>query len=126
GSQGQGMGHGLGDGAAVAFPLRGFDGSAGGVVTLTQLAAVPPASRGSVRLADIATPVGDLVTTTPDEQLSRLLSRLAVAPRTPAALHTAGHALVLDEDGHPSGVLTPADFSRASQLGSLHPHRPPP
>ena len=126
GSQGQGMGFGLGDGAAVAFPLRDFDGSAGGVVTLTQLAAVPPASRASVRLADIATPVGDLVTTTPDEQLSRLLSRLAVAPRTPAALHTSGHALVLDEEGRPAGVLTPADFSRASQLGSLHRHRPPP
>ena len=126
GSHGQGMGFGLGDGAAVAFPLRDFDGSAGGVVTLTQLAAVPPASRGSVRLADIATPVGDLVTTTPEEQLSRLLSRLAVAPRTPAALHTSGHALVLDAVGQPAGGLTPADFSRASQAGSLHPDQPPP
>jgi Zn-dependent protease len=128
GAQEQGMGHGLGDGAAVAFPLRDFHGGAGGVVTLTQLAAVPPAQRASIRLADIATPAADLVTTTPDEQLSRLLTRLAVAPRTPAALHTSGHALVLDDQGQPAGVLTPADFSRASQLGGLHPRgrRPPP
>jgi Zn-dependent protease len=125
-AQGQGMGQGLGAGGPVAFPLREFDGGAGGVLTLTQLAAVPPGRRETVRLAEIATPVSDLVTTTPDEQLSRLLSRLAVAPRTPAALHTAGHALVLNEDGRPAGVLTPADFSRASQLGDASPGRQAP
>jgi Zn-dependent protease len=125
-AQGHGMGHGLGAGGPVAFPLRDFDGGAGGVLTLTQLAAVPPGHRETVRLSDIATPVSDLVITTPDEQLSRVLSRLAVAPRTPAALHTAGHALVLEENGRPAGVLTPADFSRASQLGDASPGRQAP
>jgi hypothetical protein len=48
-----------------------------------------------------------------------LLSRLATRPATPAALHTAGHALVVGDDGAPAGVLTPADFGRASQLGPL-------
>lgn len=110
------QGPGLAHGGAGAFPLREFDGSAAGVVTLTQLAAVPAGRRASVRLCDAGTPVRDLVTTTPDEPLGRLLSRLAVAPRTPAALHTAGHALVLDPGGQPAGVLTPADFSKASQL----------
>jgi len=120
---GVGLGPGLAHDGAIAFPLRDFDGTAGGVVTLTQLAAVPVAGRGGVRLSDIGTPVRDLVTTTPDEQLSRLLPRLAVAPRTPAALHTSGHALVLNDDGQPAGVLTPADFSRASQLGALRSQR---
>ena len=40
------------------------------------------------------------------------------------ALHTSGHALVLDTDGALTGVLTPADFARASQLGALHLGRP--
>jgi Zn-dependent protease len=117
---------GLGGAGAVAFPMRDLDGGPGGVITLTQLAGVPPERRDTVRLCDIGTPVRDLVTTTPGEQLSRVLSRLAVAPRTPAALHTAGHALVLDESGQPVAVLTPADFSRASQLSALHPAQPSP
>jgi hypothetical protein len=121
-----GMGRGLGHGGAVAFPLRDFDGTAAGIVTLTQLAAVAPQRRSTVRLCDIGTPVRDLVTTVPGEQLSRLLGRLSVAPRTPAALHTSGHALVVGEDGRPAGVLTPADFSRASQLGALHAQRTAP
>lgn len=114
---------GAGRGGAVAFPLRDFDGSAAGLLTLTQLAAVPPERRRVLRLSDIGTPLRDLVTTTLDEQLSQLLGRLSVPPRTPAALHTSGHALVLDEDGQPAGVLTPADFARASQLGALQPQQ---
>lgn len=115
------VGHGT-----VAFPLRDFDGRADGVLTLTQLAAVPPGRRGTVRLSDVATPLADVVTTTPDEPLNGLLGRLGHVPATPAAMHTSGHALVLDEDGRPAGVLTPADFARASQLGALRPEPPSP
>jgi hypothetical protein len=60
-----------------------------------------------------------VVTTTPDEPLGQLLSRLSIRPAIPAALHTAGHALVVTEDGAPAGVLTPDDFRRAGQLGRL-------
>jgi hypothetical protein len=60
------------------------------------------------------------VMTTPDEPLNDLIARLSVRPGVPAALHTAGHALVLDADGVVAGVLTPADFVRATQLGALH------
>jgi hypothetical protein len=38
----------------------------------------------------------------------------------PAALHTAGHALVLGDDGSPAGLLTPADMARAQQVGALY------
>jgi hypothetical protein len=50
--------------------------------------------------------------------LGQLLARLSIRPTSPAALHTAGHALVA-ADGTPVGVLTPDDFRRASQLGRL-------
>jgi Zn-dependent protease len=106
-------------GGASAFPLRDFDGRAAGVLTLSQLALVPADQRDRLRLTDVATPVADVVTTTPDEPLGQLLSRLSIRPAIPAALHTAGHALVLTEDGAPAGVLTPGDFRRAGQLGRL-------
>jgi Zn-dependent protease len=116
---GGGAGAPLGVIGASAFPLRDFEGHAAGVLTLSQLALVPAGQRDRLRLADVATPVADVVTTTPDEPLGQLLARLSIRPAIPAALHTAGHALVLAEDGAPAGVLTPEDFRRASQAGRL-------
>jgi Zn-dependent protease len=113
-------------GGASAFPLRDFEGHAAGLLTLSQLALVPAGQRDRLRLVDVATPVADVVTTTPDEPLGQLLSRLAIRPSIPAALHTAGHALVLTEDGAPAGVLTPDDFRWASQHGWLVRGRPGP
>jgi Zn-dependent protease len=112
-------GPGPGASGAVAFPLRDFDGHPAGLVTLSQLALVPPDLRDTLRLTDVATRPGDVVTATLDEPLGQLLPRLAIRPATPAAVHTTGHALVLGDDGAPVGVLTPADFSRSSQLGAL-------
>ena len=114
-----GAGAPLGVIGASAFPLRDFEGHAAGVLTLSQLALVPAGQRDRLRLMDVATPVADVVTTTPDEPLGQLLARLSIRPAIPAALHTAGHALVLSEDGAPAGVLTPEDFRRASQAGWL-------
>ena len=91
--------HGRARSGASAFPLRDFDGHAAGLLTLSQLALVPAGQRDRLRLTDVATPVADVVTTTPDEPLGQLLARLAIRPAIPAALHTAGHALVLTEDG---------------------------
>ena len=114
-----GAGAPLGVIGASAFPLRDFDGHAAGLLTLSQLALVPAGQHDRLRLMDIATPVADVVTTTPDEPLGQLLARLSIRPAIPATLHTAGHALVLTEDGTPAGVLTPEDFRRASQAGWL-------
>jgi Zn-dependent protease len=107
-------------GIATAFALRDFDGSPAGLLTLSQLAAVPADHRDAVRLSQVATPLAYVVMTTPNEPLNDLIARLSVRPGIPAALHTAGHALVLDADGAVAGVLTPADFVRATQLGALH------
>lgn len=111
---------------ATAVALHAFDGSAAGVVTLSQVAAVPVERRADTRLRDVATPVAQLMTTTADEPLARLLQRMPVWPASPAAAHTLGHALILAADGSPAGVLTPADFGRATQFGWLHraDHRP--
>ena len=116
---GGGAGAPLGVIGASAFPLRDFEGPAAGLLTRSQLALVPAGQRDRLRLTDVATPVADVVTTTPDEPLGQLLARLSIRPAIPAALHTAGHALVLTEDGAPAGVLTPEDFRRASQAGWL-------
>ena len=113
------VGGGLGASGALAFPLRDFDGRAAGVLTLSQLALVPVEQRDRLRLADVATPAAAVVTTTLDEPLGQLLARLSIRPTSPAALHTAGHALVVADVSTPVGVLTPDDFRRASQLGRL-------
>lgn len=104
---------------ATAFPLRDFEGRPAGLVTMTQLAAVPADRRAEVRLSDAGTHVSNLVTTTADELLTSLLERMAARPSSPAGLFTIGHALVLAPDGTLAGVITPADIARASQLGSL-------
>ena len=106
-------------GAPTAVPIRDFNGRPAGILTLSQLAAVPPDRRDTVRLSDVATPLAQVITTSLDEPMQHLLGRLSVRPASPAALHTAGHALVLHGDGSAVGVLTPADFARASQLGAL-------
>jgi Zn-dependent protease/CBS domain-containing protein len=111
---------------AVAFAVRDWSGRPAGVLTLTQLAAVPADRRDSLRVSEVATPAADVVTATMDEPMEQLATRLAIRPATPAALHTAGHVLVIADDGTPAGVLSPADFARASQLGSLIAERPAP
>lgn len=104
---------------AAVYPLHDFDGRPAGLLTLSQLAAVPAERRDAVRLRDVATPQAHLVTTTPDEPLTSLIGRMSGWPAIPAAVHTAGHALVLGPDGELAGVVTPPDLARAAQLGAL-------
>jgi Zn-dependent protease len=104
---------------AAVFPLHDFDGRPSGLLTLSQLAAVPAGRQDDLRLRDVATPRAHLVTTTPDEPLTSLIGRMSGWPAVPAAVHTAGHALVLGPEGELAGVLTPADLARAAQLGAL-------
>jgi len=104
---------------AAVYPLHDFDGRPAGLLTLSQLAAVPAERRDDVRLRDVATPRAHLVTTTSDEPLTSLIGRMSGWPAIPAAVHTAGHALVLGPDGELAGVVTPTDLARAAQLGAL-------
>jgi Zn-dependent protease len=110
------------DGAA-AYPVRDFDGQLSGLVTLTQLLAVPENRRGSARLSQVATPVACLTFTTLDEPLTDLRARLAHGEQSRAdslaALRTTAHALVLGPSGELAGLLTPADFAQAVQFSPL-------
>jgi Zn-dependent protease/CBS domain-containing protein len=108
---------------ATAYPVRDFDGQLSGLVTLTQLLAVPENRRGGTRLSQVAAPVACLTFTTLDEPVTDLRARVAHGgqsrPGSPAALHTTGHALVLGPSGELAGLLTPADFAEAVQSGAL-------
>jgi Zn-dependent protease len=120
----QGEGEGLAHTAATAYPVRDFNGRLSGLVTLTQLLSVPAARRDVTRLSQVATPVAYLACTTLDERLTDLRARLIRGdgprrPASPGALHTAGYALVLGPSGELAGLLTPADFARAAQVGGL-------
>ena len=107
----------------TAYPVRDFDGQLSGLVTLTQLLAVPENRRDAARLSQVATPVAYLTFTTLDEPLTGLRARLAHGghgrPDSLAARQTPAHALVLGPSGELAGLLTPADFTRAVQFGAL-------
>ena len=107
----------------TAYPVRDFDGQLSGLVTLTQLLAVPENRRDAARLSQVATPVAYLTFTTLDEPLTGLRARLAHGehgrPDSLAARQTPAHALVLGPSGELAGLLTPADFTRAVQFSAL-------
>ena len=67
----------------TAYPVRDFDGQLCGLVTLTQLLAVPGSQRAGTRLSQVATPAATLTFTTLDEPVTELRARLArgAAPR---------------------------------------------
>ncbi len=110
----------------TAFAVRDFDGRLTGLITRSQLSAVPRGRRPVTRLSQAATPVDHLVFTTLDEPLTALRARLNVRPSSPPARYTAGHVLVLGADGELAGVLTPADFTRAARSGARRPAPPGP
>ena len=97
------------------FPVVDFDGHPAGLVTLGELASLPPETRGQKRLQDAARPLGRHNTTRPDEPLADLLRRRT--PRTdPDAFAVVARDSVV-------GVLTAADIMRALELARLG-HRP--
>lgn len=93
-----------------AFPVVARDGAPVGLVTLGQLREVPGHVRAVTTVAQVATPLGRLVTTRPDEPMGELLARL-----TPG---TGRRALVLDRGGL-VGIVTATDIERALELASI-------
>jgi Zn-dependent protease/CBS domain-containing protein len=93
-----------------AFPIEAWGGGLAGLVTLNRLRAVPAEQRGVVRVLDIAAPMAEVPTATPDELLVDLLGRM----------HGGGdgRALVL-EDGRLVGIVTSSDVTRAMAHSSL-------
>lgn len=93
-----------------SYPVEDGDGDIQGLVTLTQLRAVPPGARGVARVADVAVPLASVPTAAPDEDLVGVLGRLSP--------QTGGRALVFQQ-GELVGIITPADVARAVEIGTL-------
>jgi CBS-domain-containing membrane protein len=91
-----------------AYPVREFDGRLAGLVPFASLLQVPPERRGAVRVGAVAVPVGQLVSTRPDEPLGELVGRMSLAGH--------GWALVFD-GGRLVGVVTPDDLAMAAERG---------
>ena len=111
--------------------LRGFDGSAAGLVPLAAVAAVPAERRTEIRLRDLAVPVDALPVARLGDQLVDVLLRPLPAGQAgvkPGLAMLAGHILVVAEnDGQQLvGVLSPADLARVSAVAELVRSQPRP
>lgn len=93
-----------------AFPVRDFNGSVVGMVTLADLKAVPPELRPTRRVRDITRPLSAVPTAVPGEALLDLFARFRPA--------TGQRALVFD-NGQLVGIVSPTDIARAMQTASL-------
>lgn len=90
--------------AGSVFPVMAWEGTVAGVVTLELLARVGPAERTSMRVQDVAVPIGRVGTATPDESVLAVAHRLATGPVPVLFVFDAG-ALI--------GMVTPDDLRRA-------------
>jgi CBS domain-containing protein len=88
-----------------AFPLVDGNGRVVGLLTLAQCKRVPAAERATTPASAVATPIDDVPTASPDELLVPVLQRTEGSD---------GRVLVM-QDGHLAGIVTPTDVTRAVQ-----------
>ena len=92
------------------FPVLDLDGRPVGLVTLARLAKLPSADRERTRLGDVSAPVDQARVLDPAVPL------MDVAP----AVLAGGHRLLpVVADGRLTGVVTPGDVARATELAEL-------
>jgi Zn-dependent protease/CBS domain-containing protein len=99
----------------TTFPIHDLEGRLTGLVTLPAVKKVAGQARASTRVRDIACPLEEVPTATPEDSLASLLGRLTGC--------SEGRALVL-RDAKLVGVVSPTDVSRAVQRSSLRGTRP--
>ncbi|MFE0374750.1 site-2 protease family protein [Streptomyces inhibens] len=93
-----------------ALPLLDFEGRASGMVQIRRLAAIPPASRETLRLREVAIPLSQCAVAAPDEQLSEAVDRIS--------LRTGARILVVDGN-RLVGIVTGKDISRLMRRHTL-------
>ena len=86
-----------------AFPVVD-DGQVAGLITVRRINQVPPDERGRTTLRDVACPLSEVASATPDEPAADVLRRLREC--------SDNRALVFD-GGHLAGIVSPADVSHA-------------
>ena len=95
-----------------SFPVTGDGGdTVTGLVTLDRVKHVPASQRDRTRLADIACPLADIATASPDDSVADILPRLT---------ECADRRALVFSDGHLAGIITPSDITRMiDRLGLL-------
>ncbi|OAH14545.1 site-2 protease family protein [Streptomyces jeddahensis] len=104
------------------LPLLDFEGRPSGVVQVRRLAAVPSGRRESLRVRDVATPMSRCTVAAPDEQLERVLDRVAS--------EDGGLPILVVDGGRLGGIITAHDIGRLVERHrtgaacDAPPHRP--
>lgn len=93
-----------------AYPLMDDTGAPVGLATLAHLRQVPPEQRATVLAGQVATPLADTLTTSPDTRLTDLLPELATS--------SEGRALVMSH-GRLVGIVSLTDVTRAIEIRGL-------
>jgi Zn-dependent protease/CBS domain-containing protein len=87
-----------------SFPVTGNGGSTvTGLVTIDRIRHVPADQRDRTRLADIACPLADIATASPDDSVADILPRLT---------ECGDQRALVFSDGHLTGIITPTDITR--------------
>ena len=94
------------------FPVTGDGGdTVTGLVTLDRIKHVPASQRDRTRLADIACPLADIATASPEDSVADILPRLT---------ECAGCVRWCSVMGHLAGIITPSDITQMiDRLGLL-------
>jgi CBS domain-containing protein len=100
------------------YPLVDHQGRLTGLVTLNRVRAVPPESRATTRLHEIACAPAEVPLTRPEEPIVDLMERMQGC--------SDGRAVVLDANGRVIGVVSPTDVARALQMTDLRSAAPYP
>ncbi|MEV6327864.1 site-2 protease family protein [Streptomyces sp. NPDC051909] len=94
-----------------ALPLLDFAGRPSGLLDLSRLARIPAAQRTTSRVRDIASPLAQCTTCTPDDLLEEVLER--------ARPSRSGLRILVIEAGLLEGIITARDITRLVQRHSL-------
>ncbi|MEU6339581.1 site-2 protease family protein [Streptomyces sp. NPDC046977] len=89
------------------LPLLDFDGRLSGLVSVRRLTSVPAERRAEVRVRDVAVPLSQVTTGSPDELVSDALEHLRSG--------AAGVRVVVVDGGRPVGIVTGGDITRLVQ-----------
>lgn len=98
-----------------SFPLLDRTGNLAGLVTLRRLRQLPAEQWATTRLVDVATPADQLAVAHPGESVVDVLTRAG----------SVGGRVVVVDDGHLVGIVTPTDVTSALERLLLARGRPP-
>ena len=98
----------------TSFPLVADDGRIVGLATLARCRAVTPRMRAGIPVSEIAWPLDDITTASPDEPLTKVLRRASGGD---------GRILVF-EGAHLAGIVSPSDIARVAEVGTGAKARP--